>query len=271
MDYNYYTQEELNSKLVSAAYDNDLSLIKELLTSPKLKIKAQINADSRFIGNICSNGDLNTLKYVLTSPELKEHANIHLDSERALACAIYEADIPMVKYLLFSPEIKEHGDLYYKNNGEYTNIEYIFKVRAFDKSAILIDYFTLEYAIEKKDAKIYKELFEYSDDSDLRKQIIDNWISNIVKEKNQIHQHELKVLLKNICQHADEDYIRENIAEILVNNIVKPENQVIQHELIVLLKHLDPDNKLIKAYELSQELNGELHTNEQTKSKKIKP
>ena len=270
MKYDNYNQEQMNNELVSASYFNKVPLIKELLTSPKLKINAQINADSRFIGNICSNGDLEILKYVLTSPELKEHAEIHLDHERALACAIYAGDIPMVDYILFSPELKEHGNLYFKNHGEYTNVEYIFK-NDFDKSSKLIDYFTLKFGVQKNDRKIYKELFEYAGDGDLRKQIIDNLLSHILKEENQIHQYELKMVLKNIFRHADEEYLREPIIDSLFNNIVKQNNQKYKHELTVLLKHLDPNNKLIKSYDLSEELNSELHTNAQTKSKKLKP
>jgi len=232
MDYNNYTQQQLNDALNSASYHNKFETIKELLTSPKLKMHAQINADSRFIANICSHSDLNILRYVLTSPELKEHADIHADSERALCCAVYEGDINMVKYLLTSPELKDHSNIYNANdNGDYLAIEYIFKVRSFATSEKLIDYFTLDYAVEKKDSKIFKELIESADDEDLRVQIINNLFSVILKEQNEIHQHELKVLLRDL----DEEKF-----------------------------------KMLKAYTLSKELDKELPQDQTQSSSKLK-
>lgn len=231
MDYSHYSQKELNEKLVSASFHNDLPLIKYLLTSPKLKQHAQINADSRFIANICSHQDLNTLKYVLTSSELKEHANLNIDSERALCCAIYSVNIPMIKYLLNSPELKKHSNLYADHYGDKLVIENIFRVRAFADSAKLIDFFTLDYAVENKDSKIFTELMEYADNDDLKKQIIENLFNNIVKEDHQIHQHELKVLLKKLDSNKF---------------------------------------NMLKAYTLSKELESELRTTETKDIKKMK-
>lgn len=231
MDCNNYTQQELNSKLVSAAYNNDLTLIKELLTSPKLKTHAQINNDSRFIGNICSNRDIETLRYVLTSPELKEHVDIHTDSERALCCAIYEGDIPMIKYLLTSPELKEHSNLYFKHKNYSIVFESIFEVNDFPNKVKLIDYFTLDYAVEKKDAKIFLKLTEYADDIDLEDQITINLCNIIEKEQDKSHQAELKQILKDL--------------------------------------DIDKYN-MVNAYLLQKELKGELPVNQNNKSPKVK-
>lgn len=193
------TQQEINERLVEAALRNDLPLIKDLLSSPNLSLHAQINGDTRFIGNICFNGDLNTLRYVLTSPELKEHADIHWGCERGLICAVHKGDVPMVKYLLTSPEIKDHANLHFQDeSGKHTVIEYVFTARTFEQSEKLVEYFTSEYAVEKKDIQVYKNLLKYSDDSDFEHQIANNIMINLTNEKDEGHQKELLDLLQEI-------------------------------------------------------------------------
>jgi hypothetical protein len=237
MEYTYqelneFTPKELNEELNGAAFENDFKYIKILLTSPKLKLHAQINFDSRTLGFICSNKDLKTLKYVLTSPELKEYADIHLDDERALCCAIYVGDIPMIKYLLTSPELKEHSNLYHKDgNNDDICFQWIFKVPAFETSAKIVDYLTLEYAKEKKDTQIFLKLTEYADDIDIEEQITNNLFALIIKEKDESYQLELKKVLKEL--------------------------------------DIEKYNKL-KPYILSKELTEELPNNENRKSIKVK-
>jgi hypothetical protein len=205
-----YSQKELNDKLVSAAFNNDFPLIKELLTSPKLKLHAEINSDSRFIAMVCSGNNpvsyphvskrdnRDILKYIFTSPDLKEHADIHIDNERALCCAVYACDIPMIKYLLTSPDLKEHSNLYYEFFRTDLIFKSIFKVREFAKTDQLVDYFTLDYAIEQKDAKVYLKLFENADNSDSKEQIKNNLMANFLNEKDENHQKELIKVLKKL-------------------------------------------------------------------------
>jgi hypothetical protein len=240
---NEFTQEEINKEFHSAAYKNDFEYIKILLTSSDLKLHAQINADSRPLAFICSNGDLNTLRYVLTSSELKEHANIHLDHDRALGCAIYAGDIPMVKYLLTSPELKGHSDIYCKHNEDYINIEYIFKMSEFAKSEKLINYFTLDYAVEKKDLKIYEELFKHADDDDFKTQITNNLFSNILKEKDPKHKYDLTILLLEI----DVTKYKELNSYYVHKESYSNELKNIKNEELNLLSQNDLNNLLVQA------------------------
>lgn len=227
LDYTYdYTQEELNEKLSSAAFNNDFELIKELLTSPKLKLYAQINSNPHFLGNICCGNDpigtsiksrnnIDILRYVFTSPDLKEHADIHIDNERALCCAIYSVDIPMIKYLLTSPELKEHSNLYHTYGYSDVVFESIFKVREFEKSNKLIEYFTLDYAIKTKDVKVYRKLFDSADNSDSEELIKYNLLANLMNEEDESHKETLIEVLKDLEPSKIEMYNKISLKKIL--------------------------------------------------------
>lgn len=232
MDYNCLPQDELNKLLGQAVLKNDLEEIKYLLTSPDLVRHAEINSDYNILAYVCANGDLETLRYVLTSPDLKEHADIHLDDDQALNSAIGAGHIPVIKYLLTSPELKEHSNLYVQyGTGYYLIIKNIFEVNDFASRVKLLDYFTLDYAVEKKDANIFLRLTEYADDIDLEEQITINLCNIIEKEQDKSHQSELKQTLKDL--------------------------------------DIDKYN-MVNAYLLQKELKGELPVNQNNKLPKVK-
>jgi hypothetical protein len=150
--FNDLSQEELNKELESACKKNDLDAIKYLLTSPELKIHADIHSGRNAVFRIAcvyghldivrylltdknlkekidihidddiglalaaSYGELKIVKYLLTSPELKEHANIQADDNKVLKAACIFGDVGLVKYLLSSPELKQHADVTVENN-----------------------------------------------------------------------------------------------------------------------------------------------------------
>jgi hypothetical protein len=228
---NLLPQHELNSLLGQAAFNNDLEIMKYLLTSSELNQHAEINSNYNILACICANGDLETLRYVLTSPDLKEHANIHLDDEQALNSAIGAGHISIVKYLLTSSELKEHSNLYFKYKKCFLAFENIFEVNDFTDKVKLLDYFTLDYAVEKKDVNLFLKLTEYADDIDLEEQITINLCNIIEKEQDKSHQSELKKTLKKL--------------------------------------DIDKYN-MVNAYLLQKELKGELPENKQNKSKKMK-
>ena len=229
---NCLSQDDLNNLLGQAVFRNDLEEIKYLLTSPDLVRHAEINSNYNILAYVCANGDLETLRYVLTSPELKEHADIHLDDDQALNSAIGAGHIPIIKYLLTSPELKEHSNLYVQyETGYYLALHNIFEANDFANRVKLLDYFTLDYAVEKKDAKIFLKLTEFADDIDLEEQISINLCNIIEKEQDKSHQSELKQTLKDI--------------------------------------DIDKYN-MVNAYLLQKELKGELPENKQNNLKKMK-
>ena len=109
--YQIMSQEELNHELLKACYNGNLEIIKYLLTTPDLKVHANIHeTESDFFNNeknalmyACINGHLNIVEYLLTSPNLAEHADIHhKDNEgwNALMVACHYEYLDIVKYLL---------------------------------------------------------------------------------------------------------------------------------------------------------------------------
>jgi ankyrin repeat protein len=97
-----------------ACRKGQLDLVDYYLTSPDLEEHADILAKDNYPFNIaCSMGHLELVKYLLTSPNLKKHANLDI-SGFANACS--DGHLEVVKYLLTSPELKEHMDFYAEDN-----------------------------------------------------------------------------------------------------------------------------------------------------------
>lgn len=65
--------------------------------------------DSLFVAS--KQNDFEAVKYLLTSPELKVHANIHSQNNKALRIAADNNNVEMFNYLLKSPYLKEHADI----------------------------------------------------------------------------------------------------------------------------------------------------------------
>ena len=53
----------------------------------------------------CKNDDLDIVKYLLTSPELTEHADIHARSDEGFMWACYESRLEVIKYLIIDMSI----------------------------------------------------------------------------------------------------------------------------------------------------------------------
>lgn len=99
----------LNNAFLYACMNGNLSLVKFYLTSPELKMHANINAGAgpaEPIRQACRKGQLEIIKYLLHSSDLKEHA--YLDSKGFPFISACETNqLEVVKYFLNKPEFKE--------------------------------------------------------------------------------------------------------------------------------------------------------------------
>lgn len=184
-------------KLISLAYANKTKQIIEILEkNPSINV----NEDPRFIGNICDNNNLVLLRYLLEESILNTPVDIHAGGEMALCCAIYnkqsKTNLEMVKYLLTSPSLKEHSNLFFEVNKEYRAFIFLFKLKEYESSLLLIDYLGKEYAIERKNSEIYEILMDYADADELREQNCKNLISAINNEQDEKYKKELQDVFK---------------------------------------------------------------------------
>jgi ankyrin repeat protein len=105
-----YPQADVNEEFMEATRIGNFEKIKYLLTSPELKVHADIahNEYNGFI-NACGLGDLKIISYLLTSPDLKKKADIHAKDDSGLYWAARMGNFNVVKYLLTSHELKKHA------------------------------------------------------------------------------------------------------------------------------------------------------------------
>ncbi len=110
-------QYNIDQGLIFASQNNQISLVRYLLTSKDLPRNANIHAG--YDGALrwaCAYGHLDLVKYLLTSEELIEHADIHAEDEEALAWACADGCWPIIRYLLTSPELTEHASINNERN-----------------------------------------------------------------------------------------------------------------------------------------------------------
>jgi hypothetical protein len=122
----------------------------------------QENLDDAFIW-ACLKGEFEKIKYLLTSPELKIHANIHTEGDNGLMVAFKKSHLNIIKYLLTSPELKEHANIYNNQSAPfitsciYSNnevLEYLILDYKVDENEYITNF------LNKNAKKIVKNLFE---------------------------------------------------------------------------------------------------------------
>jgi len=156
-EFNGLIQKDLNEKLIDACKDGELDKVKYLLTSPELKIHADIHdkLDSPLNLAVFAN-KIDVVKYLLTSDELKEHANLHADGDNAFVIAAYYDHSDIVNYLIFELNI-EKTDAIKKELADTPTIEKrinkLFEIRDL-KQEINIELNPKEIKNIKKPAKI---------------------------------------------------------------------------------------------------------------------
>lgn len=112
-EYQQFSKERLNKTLFDACFIGELDKIKYLLTSPDLKMKADLKHDNYGVFlTACLRGHMDIVRYFLTSPELKDHPKINVQKSEGLMRAAITGNLDLVKYLLTSPDLKEHANIH---------------------------------------------------------------------------------------------------------------------------------------------------------------
>ena len=163
--YKKLNQKELNEQFIDACKNDDLEVIKFLLTSPKLKEHADIHASNdEGFRSACAQGHLEVVKYLLTSPELKEHADIHAKDDEGFIWACKNGHLELVKYLLTSAELKEHADVHADNDEG-------FRWACSDGQLEIVKFLILDMSIEK--TKYIKHYLKENQDNKCVKEAIE--------------------------------------------------------------------------------------------------
>jgi ankyrin repeat protein len=137
------SQHSLNYALIYACINNDLDIVKYCLTSPELKLHAQVHADEdQPLRNACKFGHLDIVKYLVASPDLKEHANPQHPDNIFLYSAYDNNKIEVIKYLLGSPEVLNKPDIHINKDETFIDCT---KYKLYD----IVNYLIFDFNIEK--------------------------------------------------------------------------------------------------------------------------
>ena len=90
----------------------------------KYKILNQEKLNEQFI-DACQNNDLDIVKYLLTSAELTEHADIHAKYDLGFRSACDRGHLEVVKYLIIDMNIEKttHIEKYLNENKDNENVQ----------------------------------------------------------------------------------------------------------------------------------------------------
>jgi hypothetical protein len=114
---NFNNQHSINHALILACINNELDVVKFCLTSPELKLHADIHADEdEPLRNACKFGHLDIVKYLVASPEIKEHACPQHPDNIFIYSAYDNNRVEIIKYLLGSPEVINKPDIHINND-----------------------------------------------------------------------------------------------------------------------------------------------------------
>lgn len=128
-------KEDVDSKideseiLIAAVEKNNLEMVDFLLTNKEIKNPDIHLHYDKALRYACTHEHIDIIKFLLTSEKLKEKANIHAKNDECLIWSFKSEKFKTVNYLLFEYKIKmtDYLNLYVKNNTEL--IEYINKNR----------------------------------------------------------------------------------------------------------------------------------------------
>ena len=106
--YKKLNKEELNQQFIAVCQNDDLDIVKYLLTSAELIEHADIHASNN-LGFIeaCAQGRLEVIKYLLTSSELTEHVDIHASNDEGFIWACRYGSLEVIKYLIIDMNINK--------------------------------------------------------------------------------------------------------------------------------------------------------------------
>lgn len=137
------SQHSINYALIFACINNDIDIVKYCLTSPELKVHAEIHADEgQPLRNACKFGHLDIVQYLIASPDLKEHASPQHPDNIFLYSAYDNNRLEVIKYLLGSPEVLNKPDIHINKDETFIDCT---KYKLYD----IVNYLIFDLNIEK--------------------------------------------------------------------------------------------------------------------------
>lgn len=103
---------DIDNQFINTCANGDLARARYLLTSSKLLVHANIQAeDNLALFKVSIGNYVELAEYLLTSNELGVHADIHAGKDHALSIACCYGNLEMVEFYLTSAKLKEHSIL----------------------------------------------------------------------------------------------------------------------------------------------------------------
>jgi ankyrin repeat protein len=116
--YKDLSRKVLNLRFTLLCLSGNLEEVSYILTSPDLKVHADIHTrgDQGLIYAF-DGKHYDLVKYLLSSTNLKEHADINVSHGSVLLQCCVDGNLDMVKFLLSAPILKQHIDIEYHDDG----------------------------------------------------------------------------------------------------------------------------------------------------------
>jgi ankyrin repeat protein len=104
---NNFNPLQVNEELIFGCGNDRLDIVKYVLTSPELKIHANVNWEIDSPLRIaCGRGHIQIIDYLLNSPDLKFHASHELARLSIIEKAAYDGQLNVLKYFLNHPKFE---------------------------------------------------------------------------------------------------------------------------------------------------------------------
>jgi elongation factor P--beta-lysine ligase len=106
--YSHLSKDELNGNLIASCKNGDLDAVKYLLTSPELKLHADIFCQDYYcLITAAWSNHFEIVKYLLTSPDLTYKANIHANEDRVFKVSLSHENKDLMMFLIHDMNIQK--------------------------------------------------------------------------------------------------------------------------------------------------------------------
>lgn len=196
-------QEMVNIGFRAACENGKKNMVRFLLTSPKLKKNAEINATNKRkigerIGTIdtfsglakaCQHNQLEIIEYLLHSPELKKHADIKEREYLPFKLACRRGNLDIIKYMLNNPSLKptEEGII----KGVYAALLDYKRKSELEET---IKYFVFDYKIPHYE--VFQELIQKKNLTSIGKMFESRNLNDKLQKDLSINQSAPKIIKK---------------------------------------------------------------------------
>ncbi len=129
-----YKKNIIDSFLIKSCQNNNLSLVKYLITSEDLDVHPSEKAQSENSLRWCL-GNIELVRYLIQSPDLKKKPSIHFGKDFLFRQACYVENKEVLQFLILECDIQKTEDMMeYLAQYPCSEAEKLFKLRSLNKS-----------------------------------------------------------------------------------------------------------------------------------------